>query len=153
MAWEVDACPERLDRDMIHRYLAQESYWARGLPRQVFERSLAHSLCFGVYAADGAQIGFARVVTDRATFAYLADVFVLDAWRGRGVGKQLVGAALAHPDLQDLRRMMLATADAHGLYAQYGFAPLSRPERLMEKLDQDVYLRKAADGDAQAVLA
>ncbi|KUM02263.1 GNAT family N-acetyltransferase [Chromobacterium subtsugae] len=152
MAWEVDTCPERLDRDMIHRYLAQESYWARSLPREVLERSLAHSLCFGVYAADGAQIGFARVVTDRATFAYLADVFVLDAWRGRGVGKQLVGAALAHPDLQGLRRMMLATADAHGLYAQYGFAALSRPERLMEKLDQDVYLRKAAGGDAQAVL-
>ncbi|AUH53166.1 GNAT family N-acetyltransferase [Chromobacterium sp. ATCC 53434] len=152
MAVEIDADPRRLDRERIYRYLSRESYWARGLPREVFERSLAHSLCFGAYAEDGQQIGFARAITDQATFAYLADVFVLDGWQGQGVGKRLVEAALAHPALQDLRRMVLATADAHGLYAQYGFTALNRPERMMEKLDQDVYLRKAAGDDAQTVL-
>ncbi|WP_434631912.1 GNAT family N-acetyltransferase [Chromobacterium sp. CV08] len=153
MAVEIDADPRRLDRERIYRYLSRESYWGRGVPREVFERSLAHSLCFGAYADDGQQIGFARAITDQATFAYLADVFVLDGWRGQGVGKRLVEAALAHPALRDLRRMVLATADAHGLYAQYGFTALNRPERMMEKLDQDVYLRLAgdeakADGDA-----
>ncbi|OHX12276.1 GNAT family N-acetyltransferase [Chromobacterium sphagni] len=143
MALEVDTRPERLDRDMVYRYLSQESYWARGLPREVFERSLANALCFGGYAEDGSQIAFARVITDRATFAYLADVFVLAAWQGRGMGKQLLRTILAHPDLQDLRRMMLATADAHGLYAPFGFNELSKPERLMERLDQDVYQRLA----------
>nr|WP_199068479.1 GNAT family N-acetyltransferase [Chromobacterium sp. ASV5] len=137
----IDADPARLDRETIYRYLSEESYWAAGLPREVFERSLSHSLCFGAYAADGAQIGFARVISDQATFAYLADVFVLPAWRGQGVSKQLLAAVLAHPALQNLRRMLLATADAHGLYAQFGFGGLSRPERLMERLESGVYQR------------
>ncbi|SUX29735.1 GNAT family N-acetyltransferase [Chromobacterium vaccinii] len=152
MAVAIDSDPARLDRERIYQYLSGESYWARGLPREVFERSLDHSLCFGAYADDGQLIGFARAITDRATFAYLADVFVLEGWQGQGVGKWLVEAAMAHPDLAGLRRMMLATADAHGLYAQFGFTALNRPERMMERLDQDVYLRKAAGGDAQAVL-
>ncbi|MEO9385507.1 GNAT family N-acetyltransferase [Chromobacterium phragmitis] len=152
MAIAIDSAPERLDRERIYQYLSGQSYWARGLPREVFERSLAHSLCFGAYADDGQLIGFGRAITDRATFAYLADVFVLDAWQGQGVGKRLVAAILSHPDLAGLRRMMLATADAHGLYTQYGFTALDRPERIMERLDQDVYQRKAAGDDAQAVL-
>ncbi|POZ63569.1 GNAT family N-acetyltransferase [Chromobacterium alticapitis] len=148
MTVHIDCDPRRLERERIYAYLSQQSYWAQGLPRDIFERSLANALCFGAYAEDGAQVGFGRVVTDRATFAYLADIFVWDEWQGRGVGKQLVAAMLAHPELQNLRRMMLATADAHGLYAQYGFQPLSRAERLMERLEQDVYRRLA--GAAQA---
>ncbi|WP_440030133.1 GNAT family N-acetyltransferase [Chromobacterium amazonense] len=148
MAVQIDCDPQRLDRERIYRYLSQQSYWARGLPRDIFERSLEHSLCFGAYDEAGSQVGFGRVVTDRATFAYLADILVLDGWRGQGIGKQIVAAMLAHPELQNLRRMMLATADAHGLYAQYGFTPLSRPERLMERLEQEVYQRLAHEGQA-----
>lgn len=143
MPVQIDCDPRRLDRERIYDYLSRQSYWAQGLPRAIFERSIEHSLCFGAYADDGAQVGFGRVVTDRATFAYLADIFVLEEWQGKGVGKQLVAAMLAHPALHDLRRMMLATADAHGLYAQYGFQPLSRPERMMERLEQNVYQRLA----------
>lgn len=145
---EFDTDPARLERDMIHGYLSRESYWAAGLPREVFERSLAGSLCFGVYVADR-QVGFARMITDQATFAYLADVFVLPDWRGRGISKALLAYIMAYPALQNLRRMLLATADAHGLYAQYGFSALSRPERMMEKLEQQVYQRlagQAAEG-------
>jgi len=147
---EFDCDPARLDRDMIHAYLSGESYWAAGLPRDIFERSLAGSLCFGVYVA-GQQVGFARMITDQATFAYLADVFVLPAWRGRGISKALMAHVMAHPGLQQLRRMLLATADAHGLYAQYGFTPLSSPGRMMEKLDQQLYQRLAADAADPAV--
>ncbi len=143
LALEFDCDPARLERDMIYAYLSGESYWAAGLPRDVFERSLAGSLCFGVYVA-GKQVGFARMITDQATFAYLADVFVLPDWRGRGISKALLAHILAHPGLQGLRRMLLATADAHGLYAQYGFTALSRPERMMERLDQQVYQRQGA---------
>ena len=143
-----DCDPARLDRDMIYAYLSGESYWAAGLPRAIFERSLAGSLCFGVYVA-GQQVGFARVITDQATVAYLADVFVLPDWRGRGISKALLAYIMAYPGLQGLRRMLLATADAHGLYAQYGFTPLSKPERMMEKLDQQVYQRLSAELSAQ----
>lgn len=132
----------RLDLPVIHRYLSEESYWAPGIPFEVVERSVGGSLCFGVYEeVTGAQVGFARVVSDYATFAYLADVFVLPAHRGRGLSKRLVEAVLAHPDLQGLRRFLLFTADAHGLYAQYGFAPLKVPDRAMERADPDVYRR------------
>ncbi|MBV8048194.1 MAG: GNAT family N-acetyltransferase [Paludibacterium sp.] len=144
MAIIFDTRPERLDRDAIYRYLSQESYWARGLPRAVFDRSLAGSLCFGGYDETGALVAFARVITDRATFGYLADVFVLPGWRGQGISKALMRYILDYPELQNLRRFMLATADAHGLYAGYGFTPLSKPERLMERLDQDVYRRMTA---------
>jgi N-acetylglutamate synthase-like GNAT family acetyltransferase len=121
----------RLDRALIHRFLSERSYWAQGVPREVVERSIDHSLCFGVYQS-GAQAGFARVVTDFATFAWLADVFVIEDARGRGLSKKLVAAILAHPQLQGLRRFLLGTLDAHGLYAQFGFAPIKDVERFME---------------------
>lgn len=136
--FEISADPARLDRALIHAWLSTESYWARGIPRAVLDRALDHSLCFGAYR-DGAQVGFARVVTDRATFAYLADVFMLPEARGQGGARRLVAAVLAHPDLQGLRRMALATRDAHALYAQYGFTPLARPETFMERYRPDVY--------------
>ena len=135
----VDDDPARLDMDVIHGFLAG-SYWAQGIPREVVERAVRGSLCFGLYDGER-QVGFARVVTDRATFAYLADVFVLEAYRGRGLSKLLVAEVLGHPSLQGLRRWMLATRDAHSLYAQYGFKPLSAPERFMEMHDPDVYRR------------
>ena len=131
--YEISTDPGRLDVDMVHRFLSTDAYWSPGVSREVVERSIANSMAFGVYAADGAQVGFARVVTDRATFGWLADVFVLPAHRGRGVSKQLVETILAHPDLQSLRRWMLGTADAHGLYRRYGFAPLERVERFMAR--------------------
>ena len=132
--------PARLDLDAIYRYLSAESYWAKGLPRTTLERSVAGSLCFAVYYREAELVGFARVVTDRATFAWLADVFVLPAHRGRGLSKRLMETILAHPDLQGLRRIMLATWDAHGLYRQFGFAPPARPDRLMERYRPDVYV-------------
>lgn len=146
MSIEFDTDKQRLDRDMVYRYLSGESYWARGLPRDIFERSLDGALCIGGYDADGRQVAFARVISDYATFAYLGDVFVLDSVRGQGVGKALMAYIESHPQLQNLRRFMLATADAHGLYAQYGFTALSAPERIMEKLDPEVYLRLATAG-------
>ncbi|HYH07500.1 MAG TPA: GNAT family N-acetyltransferase [Thermoanaerobaculia bacterium] len=124
---------DRFDVDVIHRYLSEESYWAQGIARERVELSIEHSLCFGAFDGD-AQVGFARVITDYATFAYLADVFVLESHRGRGVAKQLMGAILTHPRLQGLRRWHLVTRDAHGLYAQFGFAALDAPERHMQKL-------------------
>lgn len=129
----------RLDLAVIHGCLSR-SYWAENVPLEVVERSIAGSLCFGLYR-ERDQIGFARVITDRATFAYLADVFVLEAWRGRGLAKWLMRCIRAHSGLQGLRRWMLATADAHGLYEQFGFTPLRQPERLMEIVDRDVYRR------------
>ncbi len=118
--YEVSTDRGRLDVDLIHRFLAEESYWARGVSREIVERSLEHSLCFGVYA-DGRQVAFARAVTDRATFAWLADVFVVQEHRGRGVGETLMRAVLSHPELQTLRRWLLATLDAQGLYRRFGF--------------------------------
>lgn len=131
--------PERLDVAVIHAYL-RRSYWAENIPLDVVERAIRGALCFGLYH-DREQIGFARVITDRATFAYLADVFVLESWRGRGLSKFLMRCIRTHPDLQGLRRWMLATADAHGLYQQFGFSGLRQPERLMEIVDREVYRR------------
>lgn len=136
MEIEVSTDPDRLDVDLIYRWLAEESYWAQGMPRDVALRAIANSINFGVFA-DGRQVGFARVVTDRATFAWLADVFIDEAHRGRGCGKAVVAAVLSHPELQGLRRWMLATRDAHGLYAQYGFTPVP-PDRFMERRNPDV---------------
>lgn len=129
----------RLDRDAIHAFLCN-SYWAREIPRSVVDRSIENALCFGVY--DGEKlVGFARVITDFATFAYLSDVFVLESHRGRGLSKWLMEVILAHPELQNLRRWTLATRDAHGLYEQFGFRRLSQPERFMEILDSEIYRR------------
>ena len=137
---EISTDRARMDVDAIHRYLSEESYWAKGIPRDRFERAIANSLCFGAFDG-GAQVGFTRVITDYATFAYVADVFVLPSHRGRGISKQIMAAVMAHPELQGLRRWMLVTRDAHGLYAQFGFAPLDAPERIMMKLVRDPYGR------------
>ena len=125
--------PARLDVDAVHTYLSQESYWARSVTREVVERSLQHSLCLGIYTTAGAQVGLVRVVTDYATFAWLCDVYVLDAHRKQGLSKAAMRAAVEHPRLQTLRRIALATRDAHGLYAQFGFTPLTKPESQMER--------------------
>ena len=137
-AYEISTDPARFDIDAIHAFLTQ-SYWSPGIPRATVARAIANSLCFGVFW-QGQQVGFARMVTDKTTFAYLCDVYVLEAHRGRGVSKQLMEYIMKHPDLQGLRRMMLATRDAHGLYAQFGFTPLSAPDRIMEVLKPNIYL-------------
>lgn len=122
----------RLDIARIHGWLAS-SYWSPGIARDTIERAIAGSHCLGAYA-DGAQIGFARMITDHATFAWLADVWVDETARGRGVGRQMVSWFLAHPDFAGLRRIALGTLDAHGVYAALGFHPLLRPERFMERI-------------------
>jgi GNAT superfamily N-acetyltransferase len=142
MEWKRDGLTistdrSRLDRDAIHEFL-RGSYWARGIPRELVDRSIDNSLCFGLYDGDR-LVGFARVITDYTTFGYLSDVFVLESHRGRGLGTWFTESILAHPDLQKLRRWMLATADAHGLYRKVGFSELSRPERIMEKLLANAY--------------
>ncbi len=130
-----------LNISLIHDFL-RSSYWAKGIPKEIVVKALENSLCFGVFHQNR-QVGFGRVVTDRATFAYLADVFVIESYRGRGLGKWLVACVLEHPELQGLRRWSLATADAHALYRQFGFVPLSKPDRMMEKLDLDIYRRNS----------
>jgi GNAT superfamily N-acetyltransferase len=129
----VSTDPARLDMALIHRTLATESYWAEGRPFETVARSFAHSCPFGIYAPDGTLVGWARVVTDYSTYAYLADVYVLASHRGRGLSKFLMGAIMAHPELQGLRRWSLNTRDAHGLYAQFGFTALADPSNAMEK--------------------
>ena len=131
---------EDLDVELIHNFL-RESYWAKGIPRAIVEKSVNHSVCFGLYH-NSKQVGFGRVVSDRATFAFIADVFVVPAYRGRGLGKWLVSCVLAHPELQGLRRRLLATLDAHGLYEQNGFVPLRRPDVFMEINDPNIYQRE-----------
>jgi GNAT superfamily N-acetyltransferase len=130
--YEISTEPGRLDLAMIHSWLSTSSYWAQGRPIDVVRRSIEHSLPFGIYQGTQ-QVGFARVVTDFATFAWLADVFILDHHRGRGLSKWLVETIITHPDLQGLRRFVLATQDAHSLYAQFGFTPLRAPDRWMER--------------------
>jgi GNAT superfamily N-acetyltransferase len=135
---EISSDDARLDLGAVHRFLSHESHWARGIDRATVERSVRNSVCFGAYR-DGAQIGFARVVTDRATFAYVCDVFVLRAARGQGVGRMLVEAIMRHPDLQGLRRMALTSRDAKGLYERIGFSTLANPDRWMERHFPAVY--------------
>lgn len=130
-----------LDLDVIHGFLT-ECYWAQGIPREVVARSTEHSLCFGVYA-EGVQVGFARVISDFATYAYLGDVFVLESSRGHGLGKWLMECIMQHPDLQGLRRWSLVTGDAHGLYARFGFEALKKPQNYMELHRPDVYQRNS----------
>lgn len=131
-AYRISTDPQQLDLAAVHAYLAQ-SYWSPGIAREQVERAAAHSLCFGLFHG-AQQVGFARVVTDTASFAYLADVYILEAHRGQGLSKWLLETIFAHPDLQGLRRFMLATRDAHSLYAQFGFTALAHPGRLMERL-------------------
>ena len=127
----------RFDLDAVYAYLSA-SYWARGIPRDVFERSVRHALCFGVFEGER-QVGFARVVTDFATVAYVGDVFVFEPWRGRGLSRWLMEVITSHPELQGFRRWILLTRDAHGLYAKFGFTPLAVPERWMERWTPDPY--------------
>jgi GNAT superfamily N-acetyltransferase len=131
--------PARLDIDYVHAFLFN-SYWSPGIPRDVVARAIANSLPFGLYNGTGAQAGFARVITDRATYAYVADVFVDEVVRGKGLGKVLMRAIMSHPDLRGLRRWSLATWDAHGLYRQFGFSELAHPERFMEIANSDLYI-------------
>jgi GNAT superfamily N-acetyltransferase len=134
----ISSDPARLDLDVIHSFLTN-CYWAKGIPREVVARSIKHSLCFGVYDNSGAQVGFARVISDFATYAYIADVFVLESHRGQGLSKELMKSIVQHPALQGLRRWTLSTVDAHGLYSQFGFTPPKWPERYMESLRPNLY--------------
>jgi len=137
--YEISTDPARIDVVTVHEFLTN-SYWAKGIPLETVRRSIENSIPFGVY--HGPQlVGFARVISDCATFAYLADVFVLGPWRGRGLSKWLLQCIIGHPDLQALRRWMLATQDAHGLYRQYGFASIKTSEHWMEIHDPEVYVR------------
>jgi GNAT superfamily N-acetyltransferase len=136
--YEISTDAARLDHEMIFRFLSEDSYWAAGISRSVVENSIANSLCFGVYHG-AAQVGLARVVTDKATFALVADVFVLDAHRGKGLSKWLMREVMQHPDLSGLRRLLLLTSDAHSLYAQFGFTELGNAWRFMEALRPDAY--------------
>jgi len=146
----VTTDPARLDLAAIHEFLSG-SYWAKGIPREVVERSIRHSICFGAFDG-GRQVGFARVISDRATFAYVADVFVVDSHRGRGIGKRIMAGITSHPDLQDLRLWTLFTRDAHGLYRQHGFREARYPDRLMERRAERPYAPSTA-GDFQERMA
>jgi GNAT superfamily N-acetyltransferase len=131
--------PARLDLDAIHGFLSR-SYWSPDIPRETVARAIENSLCFGVYLGE-TQVGFARLVTDRATFAYLADVFVLEEHRGRGLSRALMELVMSHPEVQGLRRWLLATRDAHGLYRKFGFVDLANPAVFLTRHDPDVYKR------------
>jgi GNAT superfamily N-acetyltransferase len=133
----ISTDPAKLDVNGIHAFLT-ESYWAKGIPLDVVERSIRGSLCFGVYNADQ-QVGFARVISDFATYAYIGDVYITEAVRGKGLGKWLMECIMAHPDLQGLRRWGLVTLDAHGLYAQFGFVTPANPDRYMEIVRPEIY--------------
>jgi N-acetylglutamate synthase-like GNAT family acetyltransferase len=147
----ISTNPSKLDVDVIHHFLSQESYWAKGIPRNVVERAIANSICFGVYY-NNVQAGFARVITDKATFAYLADVFILTEYRGSGLGKLLMQTIHAHPELQGFRRWLLATKDAHGLYEQFGWTSITDDiiKRFMHILNPDVY--KQSDKKFPAIM-
>ncbi len=151
-AFLITTDPARIDVDVVHAFL-RDAYWCRGLPRGVLERSIAHSMCFSVIDESKrppAQVGIARVITDRATYAYLADVFILESSRGRGLSKRLMEAILGHPELQGLRRFCLMTRDAHGLYEQFGFGYLADPKRYMEIIVPDIYQREVSPAGSRA---
>jgi GNAT superfamily N-acetyltransferase len=137
--YEISTDPARIDAVMVHEFLTN-SYWAKGIPLETVQRSIENSIAFGVY--HGQQlVGFARIISDLATFAYLADVFILPSHRGRGLSRWLMECIVGHPDLQGLRRWMLGTQDAHGLYAKYGFTAVQSPEIWMEIHRPDVYAK------------
>ncbi len=137
-AFRISTERTELDIALIHRFLAEQSTWAKNIPLMTLERAIKNSLCFGGYVGS-AQVAFARVISDYATFANLGDVFVLPKYRGNGYGRELMRAIIAHPDLQGLRRTTLATRNAHGLYAQFGFTAPLRPDSLMERYFPDAY--------------
>ena len=136
--YKVTSNPNDLDFDVIYEFISQ-TYWAKDIPVQTLKKSISNSLVFGVYKDTTEQVGFARVITDKATFAYLADVFILESCRGLGLSKLLMETVVSHPDLQGLRRFMLATSDAHSLYAQYGFQAVNNPDTLMQILQPNIY--------------
>jgi len=139
MEYRVSSELSEMDFDVIHGFIAN-SYWAQGMPAALLQKALSNSLCFGVFDKDNQQLAFARLITDKATFAYLADVFVLESHRGLGLSKMMMAAIMEHPELQGLRRIMLATRDAHGLYAQFGFGAVDHPETLMQIRLEKPYL-------------
>lgn len=136
--YRVSSFREEMDFDVIHSYISN-TYWAEGIPKETFKKALDNSLCFGVFSSEGKQVGFARMITDQATFAYLADVFVDEAHRGKGLSKWLMQEVHDHPSLQGLRRILLATRDAHSLYQQFGYTSLSSPATFMQKWQPDIY--------------
>jgi GNAT superfamily N-acetyltransferase len=142
--YRVSTDQERLDLETIYAFLANKSEWARGIPRSTLEKSVRLSLCFGLFHGDR-EVGFARVISDCATIAYLGDVFVLPEYRGRGLAKWLMECICSHPELQNLRRWILVTEDAHGLYKKYGFTQLAHPEGFMELHNPDVYKLEKVD--------
>jgi N-acetylglutamate synthase-like GNAT family acetyltransferase len=144
--YEISVDPTRINVGLVHKFLSEDSYWSKGIPLPVVEKAIANSLCFGVFH-DAQQVGFARVVTDKSTFALLADVFILPSHRGRGLSKWLMREVINHPDLQGLRRLLLLTSDAHSLYAQFGFTEIGNAWRFMEVLRADIY---EADAVARA---
>jgi N-acetylglutamate synthase-like GNAT family acetyltransferase len=133
---------EKMDVAYIHHFLSTDSYWAENIPIEIVKKSIEGSVCFGVFEGDK-QIGFARVVTDTATFGYLADVFIDEMYRGCGLSKWLMETIMSHPELQGFRTWLLGTKDAHGLYAQFGFKQLDEPDRIMRKSNANVYTKKA----------
>ncbi|EPE0640802.1 GNAT family N-acetyltransferase [Vibrio cholerae] len=136
--FEISTDNNRLNFEVIYEFISQ-SYWAADIPKATLEKAISNSFCFGIYDSIGHQVGFARLITDKATFAYLADVFIIESQRGKGLSKRLVETIVTHPELQGLRRMVLATRDAHGLYAQYGFKPVENPEILMQIWQPNIY--------------
>src|SRR5215472_8134981 len=136
--YSISADKTRLDLEFIHHYLSTQASWCLNIPFGTVRRSIEHSVCFGVFRGEE-QVGFARVITDRATIAYLGDVFIIPEHRGKGLSRDLMGAIMAHPDLQGLRRWILLTQDAHGLYEQFGWVPVAHPGRYMERVNPDVY--------------
>ncbi|HVT84382.1 MAG TPA: GNAT family N-acetyltransferase [Chitinophagaceae bacterium] len=138
----ISADKSKIDIPLVHDYLCNQSYWAAGITIDIVRKSIENSLCFGIYKGDQ-QVGFARVISDFATYAYLADVFVLEPERGKGLSLFLMQCIIDHPDLQGLRRFTLATRDAHTLYSKFGFTPLAKPDRWMERHQPDVYKKQA----------
>ncbi len=136
--FRVSSDPSKLDFSVIYSFIST-SYWAKGIPRETLQKAIDNSLCFGVYTQDNQQVGFARLVTDKATFAYLADVYIDQAYRGKGLSKRLIEAVTMHPEVQGLRRIVLATRDAHGLYQQFGFSPLDDPALFMQIVRPNIY--------------
>jgi N-acetylglutamate synthase-like GNAT family acetyltransferase len=136
--FRISSKNEDMDLEAIHAFISQ-SYWAKGIPKRTLKKAMENSVCFGVFDSAGVQVGFARAVTDLATFAYLSDVYILDNHRGLGLSKWLMAEVMSHPELQGLRRIALATLDAHGLYEQYGFKLLAKPEIFMEVWNPNVY--------------
>ena len=139
--YKISTKQDDMNFEVIYQFISQ-SYWAAGIPRVTLIKAISNSLCFGFFKNDGKQVGFARLITDKATFAYLADVFIIEGQSGKGLSKWLLETIVSHPDLQGLRRIVLATRDVHGLYAQYGFKAIENPEILMQIWQPDIYREK-----------